>query len=145
MIPFRYQLLGHLVIALLLSLLLNVALQPTGGAPDIGRKATPFTTQADMLAVTVAVYPEAPPQILDVQPLETGRLSVTQPGPYALTLEAEDEEALYRLSFRATFVMPGLRQELDEARPVFVLPAVGEAVRLVLSGPPGEAVYPLTE
>lgn len=143
MLPFRYQLLGHLSVALLLAVLLKIALQPAASTPDIVQKATPFTTQAGMLAVTVAVYQDAPPQILEVQPLAAGRVSVTQPGPYTLALLNEGGQRLYAQSFRVAFVMPGLGEEMGEARQTLVLPSSGEAVQLVLSGPEGETRYQL--
>lgn len=145
MLPFRYQLLGHLSVALLLAVLLNVALQPVDSAPDNQQRATPFTTQADMLAVTVAVYQDAPPQILEVQPLAAGRISITQPGPYALALADEAGQALYELSFRVAFVLPGLGEKMDEARQTLVLPAIAGAVELVLTGPQGEIRYQLED
>jgi len=138
MLPFRYQLLGHLSVALLLSVLLNVALQPAASTPDIAQKATPFTTQAGMLAVTVAVYPDASPEILEVQPLAAGRISITRPGPYTLALANEAGRILYELSFRVAFVLPGQGEEMDEARQTLVLPWSAEAVELILSGPQGE-------
>lgn len=143
MLPFRYQILGHLSVGLLLAVLLNMALRPAVGIPDIVQKATPFTTHAGMLAVTVAVYEDAPPQILEVQPLAAGRTSVTQPGAYTLALQDETGNTLYDLSFRVAFVMPGLGKEMDEARKMLVLPSSTEAVRLVLSGPEGEVAYQL--
>jgi len=142
LLPFRYQFLGHLIVALALSLLLAQILAPLN--PQPGDKLAPFTTRSEMLAVTVAVYPEAPPEILAVQPLDEGRLSVTQPGEYTLSLENEQGESLYSLSFRATFNIPGLGR-LEENRLIFVLPHGESAKQLVIAGPPGSAAYPLPE
>ncbi|MDT8288023.1 MAG: hypothetical protein RQ748_13015 [Elusimicrobiales bacterium] len=141
MIPFRYQLLGHLAVALLLTLLLNAAL--TQGPTEVEAKATPFTTQPEMLAVTVVAYPEAPPKIVAVEALAQGRVSVTQPGPYSLTLEDEAGQPLHTISFRVSFVLPGLPEALDESRQVFVMPDGEEADRLVLVGPQGEDAWVL--
>ena len=141
MLPFRYQLLGHVTVALMLAVLLNVALRPASEEPDIEQKARPFTTQSEMLVVTVAVYQDAPPQILDVQPLKSGRVSVTRPGPYTLALESNNGQTRYRLTFRVAFTMPGLHEEVDEARQVLVVPAGDDIARLVLSGAQGEATY----
>lgn len=145
MIPFRYQLLGHIVVALLLAGLLKLALAPSAPPPTtIERKATPFTTQSGMLAVTVAVHRDAPPQILEVQPLAQGRLSTATGGPYQLALEDSEGQPLFTLSFQVSFVVPGLHEETDEVRQIFVLPGGPEAARLSLRGPNGEAAYELS-
>lgn len=140
MLPFRYQILGHLTVALLLSVLLNAGMGPAAAEPD---SPAPFTTQANMLAVTVAVYQDAAPQIMSVQPLNAGRLSVTRPGPYQLVLEDKNGASLYELSFRVAFVVPGLHEEAEEARQVFVLPPTNGATRLTLHGPQGSATHEL--
>lgn len=139
MLPFRIQLFGHLAVTLLLAILLNFGLQP--GPSELEQKSTPFTTQAEMLAVTAVLFPDKPPQISEVQYLEEGRLSLAQPGSYAIALQDEAGQDLYHLSFRVTFTMPGLSQELDEARQVFVIPAVRDGAQLLLSAPQGDAVY----
>lgn len=143
MLPFRHQILGHLIVALLLALLLNMALSPAGERPDTEQTPAPFTTQAEMMAVTVAVYQDRPPQILDVQALDAGRVTVTQPGPYTLTLGNERDASLYNLSFRVAFSVPGLPGEANEARQMFVLPAGEQAAHLMLDGPQGSATYDL--
>ena len=142
LLPFRYQLLGHLIAALVVSLLLTLALAPAETEPE-GRSA-PFTTQSDMLTVTVAVYPDAPPEILGVQPLNEGRISVTQPGDYTLSLQNEKDETLHSLSFRASFNIPGLGR-LEENRLIFVFPHSVGAEQFVVAGPQGSTSYPLSE
>ncbi len=142
MLSLRSQLSGHLLVTAFVTLLLKLAL----GMPisEVERKATPFTTQQGMLAVTLVLHQEAPPEVISVQPLEAGRLSVAQPGPYSLRLEDAEARVLYTLSFDSSFVMPGIhRASLDQMRLVFVVPASTEIVRIVAEGPQGSTEYDL--
>src|SRR3990172_4858401 len=144
MMPLRYQILGHLLVGLLVGYLLNLAMTPP--VPEIERKSEPFVTQRDMLAVTVTLHRSAAPEITDVQLLEQGRVSIMQPGDYALVLLDADGEALYTNSFRATFLRPGEPPRLaDEIRRIFVVPYAQEVVRIVVAGPQGSDEYELSK
>lgn len=142
LLSFRYQLLGHLIIGLAVSLLLTLALAPL--EPELEGRSAPFITQSNMLAVTVVVYPDAPPEIQHVQPLAEGRISVTQPGGYTLSLQNEQDEMLHSLSFRATFTIPGLGR-LEENRLIFVVPHIEAATQIVVVGPQGSTSFPMSE
>lgn len=144
MLPFRYQLLGHLVIGLLAGALLNSALDPS--MPEIERKSRPFTTQSDMLAVTILLHRNAVPEVIQVQPLSEGRVTVTPPGEYSLALQDAQGQTLYSLSFRVTFVMPGDPPiATDDVRRIFVAPFSQDVSAVIISGPEGSAVQKLTE
>ena len=143
MLPFRWQVSGHLFVTLLLTVLFSFT--PRSGPGELERKSVPFTTQSGMLAVTVVLYPDQPPAIVDVQKLDAGRLSLAQPGPYRLALQDKAGQDLYILSFRATFSMPGLGKELEEARQMFVLPAVEGGSQLQVTAPQGEVVFELKQ
>lgn len=139
----RAQLLGHLVASITLAALLGLAMGPTASAP--AREAEPFTTQTEVLAVTVVVRRTAPPAITAVQPLARGRLSVTRPGDHQLRVEDAAGRTLYELSFRAGFVMPGIPGEaFDAMRLTFVVPAGEDVARIVVTGPQGTATHALT-
>lgn len=143
MLPLRYQVLGHLLVGLLVGYLLNLALTPVES--EIERKSRPFTTQSGMLAVSLLLHRDAPPEIVAVQPLAEGRVSVTQPGDYALSLQDKRGRTLYMLPFRATFLLPGEPPQVtDEIRLIFVIPTVQDAARIVVTGPQGSAEYELT-
>ena len=142
LLPFRYQLLGHLTAGLVLSLLLTLALGPFDAKP--AGKSAPFITHAGMLAVTVAVYPEAPPEIIAVRPLAEGRVTETQPGDHTLSILDRQDAVLYSFSFQPTFTIPGLGRH-EENRLIFVVPNGNEAERVVVSGPQGEASHLLSD
>jgi hypothetical protein len=142
MIPFRYQLLGHLFITTCLVVLLHLAPPNRESIPD--DKTRPYITHADMLVVTVLAHHNGPPEIMSVQPLAEGRISVTQPGDYALILQDNNTEPLYTLSFQVAFTIPGLHQDLEENQLIFVLPGHEQASSLLVSGPYGSSVYDLS-
>lgn len=144
MLPLRYQLLGHLLIGLLVGALLNFALGPS--VPEVERKSQPFTTQADMLAVTVLLHRNSAPEIIQVQPLPEGRVSVTPPGDYILALQDAQGGILYALDFRATFLTPGdPPRPTNDVRRTLVVPFSQEVNAVVISGPEGSAVQELTQ
>ena len=136
-LPFRIQIAGHLITGLLLAFLLNLALTPA--ELSVEQKKQPFTTQNNMLAVTVLLHKSAPPEIIGIQALDKGRISVVQPGQYVLRLKDGSEKILYSLSFRAVFLEPGdPPQPTDETRMIFGVPA-GKNVRwLEIDGPAGK-------
>ena len=142
LLQFRYQFFGHLIIGLMVSLRLTLALAPL--EPELEGRSAPFTTQSNMLAVTVVVYPDALPKIQQVQSLAEGRISVTQPGDYTLSVQNEQDEMLHSLSFRATFTIPGLGR-LEENRLIFVIPHIEAATQIVVAGPQGSISFPMSE
>ena len=128
----------------LLAGFLNLAL--VAAAAESGRKIEPFTTRTGLLAVTVVVHRNAPPEITTVEPLSAGRLSVTQAGEYTLTVENAQGQPVYVLPFQAVFVMPGIhRASLDEMRVILVVPGGEDVVRIVVAGPEGTGVYQLPQ
>lgn len=142
MLPLRYQILGHLLVGLLVGYLLNLALAPV--ETEIERKSRPFTTQSGMLAVSLVLHRDAPPEIVAVQPLAEGRVSVAQPGDYTLSLQDKRGRTLYALPFRATFLLPGEPpRPTDEIHLILVVPAGEDVARLAVAGPQGSAEYEL--
>lgn len=143
MLPLRYQILGHFLVGLLVGYLLNLALTPVES--EIEKKSEPFTTQSEMLAVSFVLHRDAPPEITDVQLLAEARVSVTQPGDYALSLKGEHGQTLYTLPFRATFIKPGEPPRIaDEIHLILVVPGGRDIARVVLTAPQGAAEYALT-
>jgi hypothetical protein len=143
MLPLRYQLVGHLLVGLLVGYLLRLALTPAGS--EIERKSEPFTTQSGMLAVTLVLHRDAPPEIVEVRPLAQGRISVAQPGEYTLALQDVQGQTLYALPFRAVFLQPGdPPRPANDVRRIFVVPAGRDAARIVITGPQGSATRELS-
>jgi len=83
MIRLRYLILTYLVIAIASGYLLDSALGLSVG--EIERKSQPFTNHSNMLAISVLLSKDVPPEILNVTPLEEGRVSVVQPGNIRLS------------------------------------------------------------
>lgn len=138
MLPWRYQILGHLLAGLLIGSLLALGLQAAPAAT--AERARPFVTHADMLAVTVLLRRDAPPEVLAVTPLAAGRISAAAPGDYQLTVEDAHQNALYTQSFRAVFLRPGEPPvPVDEVRVILVVPGGRAAARVAVSGPHGSA------
>ena len=142
MLPFRCQILEHLLAALLAGFLLSIAFGHS--ASEIESKSARFTTQSGMLVVTFELHRQAPPKILDVQPLEKGRVSVVQPGDYVLVLEDDAGQAQYLLPFRAVFTLPGAPLEpVDEVRMIYVVPNSREVAHVTINSPHGSATFDL--
>lgn len=143
MIPLRLQLLGHLMVGVVVSLLLHLTIG--GGDSEWERKAQPFTTQNDMLAVSVVLHRDRAPEIVEVQPLPQGRPTVTQPGEYRLMVENSQGHSLYEMPFKVSFTMPGIHSaSFDEMRFQLVIPSGPDAARLVVEGPQGNGTYDLS-
>ena len=141
MMAFRYQALGNLVIGLLLALLLGAALPSQAGVTE---KARPFTTHQGMLMVTTKVYRDQPPEILEVKPLASGRVTVVKAGEYSLSLLDGSGKDLYSLPFQVVFLKPGDPPEItDEVTIVLVIPAGQGAETVRLTSPQGSAELPI--
>lgn len=138
MLPLRAQIFGSFLAALLCGALLSLAFSPAQS--ELERKSQPFTTQAGMLAVSLRLHRQAAPEILVLQPLESGRISTLLPGDYALELLDGQGRSLYSLPFQAVFLRSGEPPELlDELRLVLVIPLTSQARSVRLSGPQGQA------
>jgi hypothetical protein len=143
MIPFRYQIFGNLIVALAISFLLRYAFQ--SGEGEIERKAEPFTTQPGMLMVRLRLHKSAPPEILELQILEQGRVSVVFPGEYTITLKNRANQTIHSISFQAIFVIPGDPPvPTDEIERIFVLPLSEQVEWVEVSGPAGIAEAQIT-
>lgn len=144
MLPLRFQIVGHLIVGFLVGALLSLALRPN--QLEVERKAVPFTTRSGMLMVTLTLHRNGLPEIISVQPLDHGRLTVVQPGDYTLSLEDKDGQSLYALPFRAIFLLPGEPpRPVDTIRLIFVVPAGSEVSHILVTGPQGSASYELSQ
>lgn len=131
----RIQLAGHCLVSLVVVTLVAFALSPvtvpTTEAPR------PFSSSPNMLAVTVRIAEAAPPEIVAIETLAMGRLTITPPGPYQLTLLDNSRQAVFSLSFGAVFAFPGWEGvRLDAVDLIFIVPG-RDAVHIEVSGPQG--------
>lgn len=137
----RRQLAGHLIVAACSCFLLLSAAAATPADDGVPEEITPFTTQADMLAVTVRVHQEQPPEIVAVDPLAQGRLTVTQAGPYLLTTTNRAGDVLHELAFRAAFSPPGLEGHTFDSVELLFVVSGRDVARLTVSGPHGQSTW----
>ena len=80
-------------------------------------------TFPDLLAVTVIFRPEGQPQIVEVSPLASGRLTVTHGGPFELQTLNKAGDVTHHLAFQLLFDPPGLHgHSLEEVPLLFVIP-----------------------
>ena len=144
MMPFRFQLMGSLACGILVGLLLTYAVGLAGG--DMSERTQPFITQSDMLMVTILFFDDAAPEVVEIVPLDKGRITVTPAGPYSLSLLDQNEQALFRLPYNVVFVKPGEPPKItDQVELTIVIPSLPEAVRLVVDGPTGKAQVDLSQ
>jgi hypothetical protein len=144
MLSWRVQLGIGLLVGLLAGGLIRLASWQTPASLE--RKAEPFVTQRGMLAVSVRVSKDGPPEILGVQALPAGRASIPGGAAAEYSLELLDGEgrSLHRFAFRAVFLLPGNPpRPVDELRQVWVVPGGPQVRRLQLSGPGGQAEWDL--
>jgi hypothetical protein len=144
MMPFRYQLLGHLCAGLLVGFLLSMVFKPP--EKEINQKTTPFITQKNMLAVSMVLHRDSRPEIVSIQPLSEGRLSIVQPGNYNIILQDNSGKQLFKLPFHVLFLQPGdPPQPTDTVRMILVIPNSGTVQKVILSGPQGSAEFVINE
>ncbi len=102
----------------------------------------PFETTSGLLSVSLRFHRNAVPEVLQVEPLEAGRLTVTQGGECLVNLQDGNGKDIYTLSVAVVFVRSegGSRESVDR---IVVLPNDASARRLVVKCPQGEVSYDL--
>lgn len=144
MLPFRYQLIGHLCVGVVVGFLLSLTFIPVKA--EIQQKTTPFVTQENMLAVSILIHKNSPPEIVKVQSLTQGRISIVQPGDYTLVLQDKANIKIYELPFRVLFLQPGDPPlSTDTVHMILVVPNSKDVNKIIITSPQGSADFELKE
>lgn len=139
----QVQILLSVIVALLSGYLLEgaaVLAQPAVETPAATPK--PFETQLDMLSVKLRFFRSAAPEVVSVEPLAQGRLTVTQGGDCAVILQDEQGSPVYTLAVAPIFVRTegGTREMVEQ---MLMLPNPASARWLVVKCPQGEVKHDL--
>lgn len=141
----QVQILLSVIVALLSGYLLGGTMawaQPETETP--AATPLPFETRLDMLSVKLRLFRSAAPEVVSVEPLAQGRLTVTQGGDCAVSLQDEQGSPVYTLAVAPIFVRTegGTREMVEQ---MLVLPNPASARWLMVSCPQGEVKYDLTD
>lgn len=101
----QVQILLSVIVALLSGYLLEGAAalaQPAAETP--AATPPPFETRLDMLSIRLRFFRSAAPEVVSVEPLAEGRLTVTQGGDSIVELQDEKGTPLYTLAVSPIFV-----------------------------------------
>lgn len=109
-------------------------------APTPLASPAPFVTRGNVLLITVTLRREAAPTIKQIAPLDQGRITATTSGNYSLALLDASNTSLYQLNFQPNYLSAGEPPELlDEVTLTFIIPAMPNMKRVVLTTPNGTA------
>ncbi|GEM_PF-5656236 len=139
----QVQILLSVIVALLsgyllegVAVLAQTAVEPPAATPQ------PFETRLDMLLVKLRFFRSAAPEVVSVEPLAEGRLTVTQGGDCTILLQDEQGRPVYTLAVAPIFVRTegGTREMVER---ILVIPNDALARWLVVSCLQGEVKYDL--
>lgn len=139
----QVQILLSVIVALLSGYLLEGAAVLAQTAVETpAATPQPFETRQDMLSVRLRFFRSAAPEVVSVEPLAEGRLTVTQGGDCTVMLQDEQGRPVYTLAVAPIFVRTegGTREMVER---ILVIPNDALARWLVVSCLQGEVKYDL--
>jgi len=140
----------RLVIELLLAgmVVLALAFALTGGAGwitppvtpgTVEEKALPYVTHKEMLLISVTIYKDRPPVIVDLALLPEGRASPSSGGQDTIDLVDERGQVVYTFAFVPDFQSTAIgAEEVTEVSYSFVLPYDNRAQKVVVTTAAGQ-------
>ena len=114
---------------------------PTPSAEGGAASPRPFVTLPSVWMARVVVYPDAPPEIVKVTKLFSGRLTVSKPGDSHVRILDEEGIVIYELTFQPSFSLFDVPADVDDMTYFFVIPSLENARLLQVITPQGETAY----
>lgn len=99
---------------------------PTINPTSTATVVKPFVNLSGLLLVTVEFYPDMQPQILSVQPLESGRVTPSMTGDTQLKMIDVEGKTVFDLTFKPIFVFGEPAKKHDSIRMTFIVPNGGK-------------------
>ncbi|MBI9043543.1 MAG: hypothetical protein JEZ06_03605 [Anaerolineaceae bacterium] len=103
----------------------------------------PYNTLLEVWYVRVKLFPENPPEIIDVKTLQEGRISTLPTGDNFIRLLDDMGKVLYEIPFFTGFGITGSTEVLDEIEMIFILPTMEEQALIKILTPQGESIHEL--
>lgn len=85
----------------------------------------PFVNLTDLLMVEVEFYPDAPPKVVSVLPLEKGRLTPDGLGEVTLKVIDKNNKSIYEINLHPVFVFGEPAKKHESIRMTFIVPKGG--------------------
>lgn len=101
----------------------------------------PFMNLTSVWMVRVRLHKNSTPEVLEVKPLQKGRITSTQGGESNLRLLDADGKLLFMLPFHTQFSIADTGKKVDQVDQLFIIPSIAAEKTLVITTTQGEVRY----